>query len=45
MNRAVISDGRTGERDGHAGRAGMAFNGIASDASAVRLDDGTASGS
>jgi hypothetical protein len=30
--------------DGHAGEAGMASNGIASDASAARPDGGAASG-
>jgi hypothetical protein len=31
------------DADGHAGKAGMAFNGIASDASAVRPASGVAS--
>jgi hypothetical protein len=42
FDRSFQTDAR--ETDGHAGQAGMAFNGIASDASVVHPDSDTASG-
>jgi hypothetical protein len=40
VDRSVPTDAR--ETDGHAGKAGMAFNGIASDASAARPEGSAA---
>jgi hypothetical protein len=42
VDRSFPTDGR--EKDGHIGKADMASNGIASDASAARPESGTASG-